>query len=273
MSNERLTRDQQREAARAKAKAMREAEKKSQGRKKIAVIVSWILGVSVIALFVGMAVQNVQSENQTPVVGSPKNAIFNDGVRIGKDLKVITSKDQVDPAIHNIIIWQDPQCVACHNFEVPNMPKIRELVKSGQYTLEIHPISFMDGYSQNNYSSRAASALMCVAADSPDQFFDYNEAQYNNWPEEGTAGPTSDQLAELAKSVGVTNSDALSCIKKDTWAKWAISKAPDGNTVVPGTDAKFTGTPFIYVNGKQLGGTPNPDEFLQMLQQAAPITK
>ena len=54
MSNEKLTRDQQREAARAKAKAMRENQKKSEVRKKAVLIASSVIAVVAIAVTVGL---------------------------------------------------------------------------------------------------------------------------------------------------------------------------------------------------------------------------
>ena len=272
MSNERLTRDQQREAARAKAKAMREAQKKSEGRKKIFVAVGSVVGA--VALVVGAWALATQQPAPNPeVVDGPSVAIFDGGIRVGKDLQVLTSKSQVDNNVPNIVIYQDLQCPACKAFEVPNMPQIRELVAAGKYTVEIHPISFLDGQSVNEYSSRAANALLCVADKSPANFFDYNEALYANQPEEGTAGPTNEDLAALAEQTGVTEPKALDCIKKPVFATWAKNK---GSAVwsekVPGSNLDFTGTPFIMVNGQQYRGeTANPAMFLQWLQTVAPV--
>lgn len=273
MSNEKLTRDQQREAARAKAKAMREAQKKSEGRKKLAIVLGSVIGgAGIIAGVVAIALSN-PTPNTEPGAG-PATAIFDGGVRIGKDLEVLTSKSQVNNNIPNIVIYQDLQCPACKLFEVPNMPQIRELVAAGKYTVEIHPISFLDGQSVNEYSSRAASALLCVADKAPQKFLDYNDALYANQPNEGTAGPTNEQLQTLAQQVGVSEQPALDCITNNTWAAWAKNK---GSVVwtekVPGTNLDFGGTPFVVVNGQQYRGeTGNAAMFLQWLQTVAPVS-
>jgi len=272
MSNERLTRDQQREAARAKAKAMREAQKKNEGRKKVVLVASSVLaGLGIIAGIWWAA----SSQPPTPpeAKDGPAVAIFDGGIRVGKDLKVITSKSQVDPNVPNIVLYQDLQCPACKAFEVPNMPQLRELVSAGKYTLEIHPISFLDGNSVNEYSSRAANALLCVADKSPGNFFDYNEALYSNQPNEGTAGPSNEDLSTIAQQTGITEPAALSCITKPIFTTWAKNK---GSVVwtqkVPGTNLDFSGTPFIMVNGQQYRGeTANAAMFLQWLQTVAPV--
>jgi protein-disulfide isomerase len=273
MSNEKLTRNQQREAARAKAKVMREAQKKNEARKKLAIVLSSIVGgVGIVAGVVAIAISN-PTPNIEPGAG-PATAIFDGGVRVGKDLQVLTSKTQVDNNVPNIVIYQDLQCPACKLFEAPNMPQIRALVAEGKYTVQIHPISFLDGQSVNEYSSRAASALLCVADKSPQKFLDYNDALYKNQPGEGTAGPSNEQLQTLAQQVGVSDQLALDCIGNNTWATWAKNK---GSTVwtekVPGTNLDFGGTPFVVVNGQRYQGeTGNAAMFLQWLQTVAPVS-
>ena len=273
MSNERLTRDQQREAARAKAKAMREAQKKNEGRKKVIIIIGSV--AAALGVIAGVTTFALNQPAVTPEAkDGPVTAIFDGGIRVGKDLQVLTSKSQVDQSVPNIIIYEDLQCPACKAFEVPNMPQIRELVSSGKYTVEIHPISFLDGNSVNEYSSRAANALLCVADRSPKNFFDFNEALYANQPEEGTAGPSNDELAALAQTTGVNEPKALDCISKPIFSTWAKNK---GSAVwtekVPGTNLDFSGTPFIVVNGQQYRGeTANAAMFLQWLQTVAPVS-
>ncbi|MEN9603784.1 MAG: hypothetical protein RLZZ06_984 [Actinomycetota bacterium] len=271
MSNEKLTRDQQREAARAKAKAMREAQKKNEGRKRLFVLFGSVLaGLGVVALIVGLAIsqpsQKAHGEN-------PSTAFTNGGVTIGKDLVVAKKASDIDTTKPTIIIYQDLQCPACKAFEQPNMPQIADLVKSGKYNLEIHPISFLDGASANEYSSRAGSALMCVADTDPEHFFDFNSALYNNQPQESTAGPDNAGLASLAKQIGVTNADTLDCIQKATWSDWVKAQAPGPNAKVPGTSVSFTGTPAVIVNNQLYQGElNNAAMFLQWLQTVAPVT-
>ena len=272
MSNERLTRDQQREAARAKAKAMREAQKKNEGRKRILTITG-IVSVSAALLGAIIFVASSTIEKAEELGDGPATAIFNDGFRVGADLKMITSTSQVDPAVPNIVIYQDMQCSHCKDFELANMAQIRELVSAGKYTVEVHPISFMDASSANQYSSRAAGALACVAEKSPNNFISFNEALFVNQPAGGTAGPSSQQLSELATQIGVTEKAAIDCITSNTWASWAKAKSKDLSVgKVPGTNLDFSGTPMVIVNGKQYqGDTKNPAMFLQFLQTEAPV--
>ncbi|MEN9706588.1 MAG: hypothetical protein RIS31_154 [Actinomycetota bacterium] len=271
MSNEKLTRDQQREAARAKAKAMRENQKKSEVRKKAVLIASSVIAVVAIAVTVGLNWNNI-FPTQKPGGENPSTAFTNGGITITKDLVVATSAPQIDKTVPTIVIYQDMQCPACRAFEAPNMPQITELVKAGKYNLELHPISFLDGASVNEYSSRAGSAVLCVADTDPKHFLDFNTALFNQQPQENTAGPDNAALAALAGKVGVTNADTLDCITKGTWANWAKNQTPGYKEKVPGTTIPFTGTPFVMVNGQQYQGElANAAMFLQWLQTVAPV--
>ncbi|MEO0312861.1 MAG: hypothetical protein RL140_91 [Actinomycetota bacterium] len=275
MSNEKLTRDQQREAARAKAKAMREAQKKAASTKKIAIIVGSV--IASVAL-VGAVVWGISETAKQTVDASkgPSTAFTNRGVTIGADLQVANSASSINKEVPTIIIYQDLQCPACRAFEEPNMPQILELVKAGKYNLEIHPIGMLDAASLNEYSSRAGSALLCVADTEPAKFLDFNTALYANQPAEQSFGPDSNQLADLAKSVGVTGSDTLDCIKHNKWANWVkdsyklvMEETPTGST--PAT-IKFEGTPAVIVNGQRYKGElNNAAMFLQWLQMVAPV--
>lgn len=271
MSNQKLTRDQQREAARLKAKEMREAQKKADVAKR-----NWIIISSVAAslVLIGAIVWGgIQFATQTADNSKgPSTAFTNRGVTIGQNLVVATDKSQIKTSVPTIIIYEDLQCPACQAFEQPNMPQISELVKAGKYNLEIHPISFLDYASQNEYSSRAGSALMCVADTDASHFFDFNSALYANQPEENSAGPTSADLASLAASLGVSQT-TQDCITANKWANWVKDSYKAISTgIVPGTGLEFTGTPFIVVNGKKYEGqTNNPAMFIQWLQSVAPV--
>lgn len=272
MSNEKLTRDQQREAARAKAKAMRESQKKGEARKKALVIAGAVIAGLVIVVGGWFMVSQQVADNQKQNDG-PSTALVNGGITVMKDLKVATATSQIDQSIPTIVLYEDLQCPACKAFEIPNMPQIQELVKAGKYNLEVHPISFLDGASVNEYSSRAGSALLCVADQEPDKFVAFNSTLYAQQPAENSAGPDNKALVEVAKSVGVSNQKTFDCINNADWASWAKNQTPGYKTKVAGTNLQFTGTPFVAVNGQQYQGElGNAAMFLQWLQTVAPVS-
>jgi protein-disulfide isomerase len=272
MSNEKLTRDQQREAARAKARAMRESQKKGEARKKAILIAGSVIAGLAVIVTGFFVVQQLNKENEK-ANDVPSTALVNGGITVIKDLKVATSVSQIDKTVPTIVIYQDLQCPACQAFEVPNMPQISQLVKDGKYNLEIHPISFLDGASANEYSSRAGSALLCVADQEPEHFLDYNTALYAQQPKENTVGPDNAALANLASSIGVKNQSTLDCIENADWATWSKNQTPGYKSIIPGTNLEFTGTPFVIVNGQHYQGElANAAMFLQWLQTVAPAS-
>lgn len=273
MATAKPTRDQLREAARVKAKAMRESQKKGEARKKAIIISSSVVALVAVVVTIALSWSSIfpanSISNKTPTV-----AFANGGVTITKGLAVATSASQLDKATPTIIIYEDLQCPACRAFEATNMPQITELVKAGKYNLEIHPIGMLDGFSPNEYASRAASALMCVAEGAPDRFLDYNTGLYNGQPAENTAGPENSILAKLAQQLGVSDLGVESCIKNSDYSNWVKNQVPSNRGEITGTTVNFTGTPTVIVNNQKYeGDLVNGAMFLQWLQTVAPVTQ
>jgi protein-disulfide isomerase len=152
----------------------------------------------------------------------------------------------------------DPLCPYCGQFERANGSWIRDQVNGGQLTLRIHPMVFLDASSNGSkYSSRAASALTCVAADSPSATLKYLAALYSNQPEEGSTGLSDSELNSLASQSGA--SGVSSCINGGNYVAWVQSvndKAIKGPLDIHGsTLTAIQGTPTVLVNGKQYQGS------------------
>lgn len=249
-NDHRQTRSEQREAARAKAREIRQAHQKQEQTRKVTIMASVIAGVLVFGGLIGWAVVS----NQPAPSLTPANAMYNDGIRVGTGIKTFTPT--VKPNTNDVPvvkIYMDYQCPVCQAFEVPNAALIEQKVDSGEWIVEYHPISFLDGPgSPNMYSSRAANAALCVAEYSPDDFMIMTNKLYANQPAEQTAGPENPKLIDYTKEIGVKNADKIeSCINNKSFGAW-ISTATNRalSEKVPGTDLVVGGTPFIVV-GKQ----------------------
>ena len=249
----RPTRSEQREAARAKAKAMREQQKKGDKRNRILIQIGIVTSVLVASGAIAFAVFSASTQSQAV----PVNATFNDGVKVGSGLKVYTPEftppmTQTNPV--EIVIYIDYQCPICAIFELPNSEQLENWVSTGAATMEIHPLSFLDGRgSPNAFSSRAANASLCVADYSPDNFFAYNTRLFQSQPAEGASGPENSELIAFAQEVGVTNTEEVSdCINSKMFGSF-IKDATERalSEPIPGTQQSVTGTPAIFVNGQQ----------------------
>jgi protein-disulfide isomerase len=249
----RPTRSEQREAARAKAKALRDQQKKGQKRKRIFIQ----LGIATSVLVAVGAVAFTIFSAGTQSAAEPTNAIFNDGVKVGSELKVFTptsSPTSGEPDPVEIIVYVDYQCPICAIFELPNSEQIKSWVSTGTATLEMHTLSFLDGRgSPNAFSSRAANAAMCVAEYSPDNFYAYNTRLFQAQPTEGAPGPENKDLIAFAKEVGATNDEPLAnCINTKEFGGWIKAATERALTApIPGTTIQVSGTPTILVNGQQ----------------------
>jgi len=273
--NPRPTRSEQREAARAKARELREKRAKGDKRKRLIVttsvtlaVIGVVAGVTwVIFTFSQNAINN--SENAKK---SPANVTALGGVIVGKDLNLISEAEA--SKTNHIVIYQDYQCPICKLFEVPNSSQVRNWAEKGLAAVEYHPISFLDGQSLNNYSSRAANAAFCVANSQPKKFYDVNTSLYANQPEENTAGPTDAQIKDTLRSAGVNVDDEINqCIDQKRYAKFIDNRTNEAfNQKAVTGDTIPQGTPHILVNGVQYtwndvaADLPNPGRFAQFFE-------
>jgi Protein-disulfide isomerase len=149
----------------------------------------------------------------------------------------------------------DPMCPYCGEFEKANGRQLAQLVNAGTITLRVHPLNFLDQSSQGTaYSSRAANALICVAAASPKQTLSYLGTLYAHQPPEGSSGLTDKQLVSLASDVGAAS--ITHCVQTQKYVPW-VSKITNTalNGPIKGADiTQIKGTPTVLVNGHSYQG-------------------
>lgn len=147
--------------------------------------------------------------------------------------------------------YLDFMCPACNQFEQRYGETISGLVDDGAITLDIHPVSILDRFSQGTeYSTRSANAMYCVAVADEAASVPFMEAMYANQPEEGSTGLTDEQILSIAADVGVTGID--SCVNDGKYAKFVAAMTEKSG---------IQGTPTVRLNGEdiQLTGDPQKD--------------
>ena len=248
----RPTRSEQRDQARAKARELREQRAKGDKRKRLILTVSVTVGIiAVVAGVVSSIIffsntSNVAVDNAKKV---PANVTSLGGVLLGKGL-VPTTEEQSKKG-NQIVIYQDYQCPVCKLFEDPNTSQIKAWVESGLATVEYHPISFLDGQSLNNYSSRANNAALCVANPQPEKFFNVNAALYANQPQENSAGPSDTELKSTLVGSGVVMNDEIkTCIDQKRYGKYIENRTSEAFSQPAVTGKEIPrGTPYVLING------------------------
>jgi protein-disulfide isomerase len=285
-AGDRLTKNQRREAAREKARQMRDQQKKRERRNKVLLQGGIILGsLAIIAVVALVLVNSVR-----PAGPGPEN-MLSGGIRIGQNFEAVPTAAMEPGATPtpippvdgegegedqpiDIQVYLDYFCPFCKQFEDTNREQIAALIEQGAVTYEVHPISFLDRASLGTrYSSRAANAAACVADKSPNSFWGFNEAMFTNQPPEQTAGLSNDQIVEIALGVeGIQARDDIEeCIRDEEFKNWVTEiTAYASNFGVPGTDVTtIQGTPTVLVNGVQYdGAVDDPAAFAAFVAQA-----
>lgn len=271
----RPTRSEQREQARAKARELREKRAKGEKRKRLLITIGSVVGGAAVVAGViagGFVVANTTNTSAENAKKVPANTTDLGGIILGKGLLPTTTEESKKG--NQIVIYQDYQCPICKYFEEPNATQIKSWVDSGEATIEFHPISFLDGQSLNEYSSRSTNAALCVANSQPGKFFDVNTALYNNQPEENTAGPNDTELKETLSAAGVElTPEITSCIDQKRYSKYIENTTADAfrKPAVTGREVPG-GTPYVLVNGNlydwegKLENLANPARFAQFFE-------
>ena len=256
-SNHKQTRSEQRDAARQKAKALREQNQKKAKRSKL------VIQISVVLVALGIvggvaAVIAIEAANRVaaPVVDdAPKNLSEFGGLKIGVGLQAFTADKTPTPEASEtkapeIIVYVDYQCPICQAFDLPNSAQIRSWVDTGAATVEIRPISFLDRASLNEYSSRAANAAFCVANFEPDSYFDMHSNLMINQPAEGQEGLDDNELFKVAEQSGAGTNEVKGCIQNKSFADY-IEQHTQNVLNTPQQGITVTGTPTVLVNGNK----------------------
>jgi protein-disulfide isomerase len=140
-----------------------------------------------------------------------------------------------------VIAYVDVNCVHCSNFEREYADEIRGWLDAGDITFEYRNVAYLDRNSRDDYSSRGANALACVADSAPESYFDFATALFANF-ESGELD--NGGLADMAAEVGA--GDISGCLSEGTfrpYVKYATKAAQ--------TDG-VGGTPTVYVDGEEI---------------------
>ncbi len=264
----RLTKNEKRDAAREKARILREDQKKKDRRTKVIVQGSIILAsVAIIAIIALIVVNSIKPAGPGPAnmasdgIQLSQGAIATQmpGLKSGAD-PIPNTRDEASGTL-DIQMYVDYLCPICGQFEATNGDYISSLLDNGGTTVEIHPIAILDRLSQGTkYSTRAVNAAACMADNSPNQFYAFHNLLFANQPAENSSGLSDDELVALTVQAKVEKADAVaSCIRNQSFKAWASAATARAlNGPIPNSNVdKVTGTPTIIVNGVKYEGPVN----------------
>ena len=164
----------------------------------------------------------------------------------GDTVRVTSSKLVTQPQTSNpkavISFYEDFLCPACGNFERTFGPTVSKLIDIGAIAADYSVVSILDSAKNQNYSSRAGAAALCVADESTDAFRRFHTALFSTGvqpDERATTFPDNAKLIELAREAGVVGK-VPDCVNSGKYLSRVTGEAAAAN---------ITATPTIKING------------------------
>ena len=164
----------------------------------------------------------------------------------GDTVRVTSSKIVNQPGTSNpkavVTFYEDFLCPACGGFERTFGPTVSKLIDVGAIAADYSMVAILDNPKNQNYSSRAGAAALCVADESIDAFRRFHSALYSadiQPNERGTSFPDNARLIELAREAGAAGK-VPDCINSGKYLSKVTGEAGA---------AKISATPTIKING------------------------
>ncbi len=116
-------------------------------------------------------------------------------------------------ARRRLVLFEDPQCPYCREFEELSGDLLRREVSAGAVAVEYRIRCFL-----GVESVRAANAL--AAAAEAGGFDELRRAMFANQPPEQSGGFTTEDLLELGSGVGLTAAGWVAAVRDGRYASW-----------------------------------------------------
>ena len=181
----------------------------------------------------------------------------------GDTVRVTSSKLVTQPGTSNpkavVSFYEDFLCPACGNFERTFGPTVSRLIDIGAIAADYNMVSILDSARNQNYSSRAGAAALCVADENLDAFRRFHSALYSTdiQPSEtGKTFPDNARLIELAREAGAVGK-VPDCINSGKYLSKVTGEA---------AAAHINATPTIKINGEDYEPS-TPDALVNKIKE------
>lgn len=217
----------------ARAQAALEAQRRGERRRTL-VVAGSIVGVLVLVVAVVFAFSLSRDTTGQAPDAAPEDATADYGLVLG-----------ADDAATEVVIYEDPQCPNCALLEAETGEDLAAAVDAGDVRVEYRIVSFLDDASTNDYSSRAANALVAAYdVAGPEVFAELHQTLFDEQTPEGGPGHSDDQLVDYAVEAGAEESQIRPLIEDGAYLQW-ITNATDAMS-----RRDVTGTPTVFVDGE-----------------------
>ena len=142
-------------------------------------------------------------------------------------------------ARRRLVVFEDPQCPYCREFEERSGDLLRREVAAGAVAVEYRIRSFL-----GTESVRAANALAVAAG--AGRFDELRREIFANQPPEHSGGFTTEDLLDLGSRVGLTSDDYVAGLQEGRYESWVreIDEAFE--------EQDPNGTPFAVLDGRPI---------------------
>jgi protein-disulfide isomerase len=142
-------------------------------------------------------------------------------------------------ATRRMVLFEDPQCPYCRQFEALNGPLITAAWNAGTLAVEYRMRCFL-----GPESVRADNALALAAE--AGRFDELRHELFAEQPAEGTGGFTTGDLLRLGAEVGLDGSDFVSGVQEARYEQWVLRQ----ESVYAAEDLQ--GTPVAWLDNSQI---------------------
>lgn len=142
-------------------------------------------------------------------------------------------------------VYEDFQCPSCRDFTEQIEPQIvNRYVSTGDVYYIFRQFPFLDSNSARKESHQAANASMC--ANEQNEFWYYHDTLFANWNGENKGAFSDNRLKAFAEAIGLDMNEFNACFNQNRYRDEIETDKSSG------VDAGVTGTPSIFVNGRQI---------------------
>jgi protein-disulfide isomerase len=138
-----------------------------------------------------------------------------------------------------MVLFEDPQCPYCRQFEELNGGVITAAVEGGGLSVEYRMRCFL-----GPESVRADNALALAAE--AGRFDELRRALFAAQPPEGTGGFTTEDLLRQGAQVGLTGSDFVAGVQDARYVEWVLARETRYQAEDP------QGTPAAWLNDRPI---------------------
>ena len=233
------TKQERREAARERAKKLREAQARREKRNRFLLIGGGVVFIVLIALAIYAIVSSSGTKPLEGVGEAPAGATESGAIPVGAD-----GAGTVNEGAPELDIYVDYLCPHCAHFEEVNGQDVVDLVAAGEVTANIHPITFMDRSTDyTGFSTRGAQATAVVAELAPERLLDFHLALFEAQGPGGGVELSNSQIVNAGTNIGL-DSEVTDRFGGDNFKEWVLAASGQARS------DNVTYTPTIRINGE-----------------------